>query len=335
MAAKRQRWYESSESESDVDSLLDEVESNIERMEKRCWERLASALARCQPAGGKPHLVCRLIQKKHGQEDAGVTLHVLRGILEEWSPVMCAKLQFGSHDVETAAVTEVADITIDEFDKETMEHFTHFLYHGCLPWMCTMVYPLYHTKMPLLLELARMAGYYDIPDLQKLCMYYLSSISLQRPEEQLPSVHDFQSASFELHDLLRLGCHPHMLVTWGFSLRQFMEVQATPAELRRAKFSVEELCDAGCCTPNLAVDIFLDSKCSRVEAIQKMIRLGFSATELNEGGFNSRFFQKELQIQGSAILLSECGYGHEALLALGYSNRLLQRSGLLPIYRAR
>ena len=87
---------------------------------------------------------------------------------------------------------------------------------------------------------------------------------------------------------------------------------------------------AGCCTPNLAVDIFLDSKCSRVEAIQKMIRLGFSAIELNEGGFNSRFFQKELQSQGSAILLSECGYGHEALLALGYSNRLLQRSGLLP-----
>lgn len=328
MAAKRQRRLQyglSSESESDVDRLLDEVESDMEYMEQRCWDRLAWALARCQPAGGKPHLVCRLIQKKHGQEDAGVTLYVLRGVLKEWSPVMCAKLQFGSHDVKTAAVTEVADITIDEFDKETMKHFTDFLYHGCVA----------RDSMPLLLELARMAEYYDIPDLQKLCMYSLSSISLRRPEEQLPSVHDFQSASFELHDLLRLGCHPHMLATWGFSLRQFMEVPATPAELRRAKFSVEDLCEAGCCTPNLAVDIFLDSKCSRVEAIQKMIRLGFSATELNEGGFNSRFFQKELQIQGSAILLSECGYGPEALLALGYSNRLLQRSGLLPIYRAR
>ena len=328
MAAKRQRRLQyglSSESESDVDRLLDEVESDMEYMEQRCWDRLAWALARCQPAGGKPHLVCRLIQKKHGQEDAGVTLYVLRGVLKEWSPVMCAKLQFGSHDVKTAAVTEVADITIDEFDKETMKHFTDFLYHGCVA--CD--------SMPLLLELARMAKYYDIPDLQKLCMYSLSSISLRRPEEQLPSVHDFQSASFELHDLLRLGCHPHMLATWGFSLRQFMEVPATPAELRRAKFSVEDLCEAGCCTPNLAVDIFLDSKCSRVEAIQKMIRLGFSAIELNEGGFNSRFFQKELQNQGSAILLSECGYGPEALLALGYSNRLLQRSGLLPIYRAR
>ena len=85
-----------------------------------------------------------------------------------------------------------------------------------------------------------------------------------------------------------------------------------------------------CCnTPSLAVDIWNDSGLSRVEAIQKMAELGFTETELIESGWNSRTFQKEIP-EGSAILLSRCGYGHEALLALGYSKRILKNSGVTP-----
>jgi len=203
--------------------------TDIATMEKNCRERLSWALTRCQPSGGKPHLVCRLIHKNHGQEDAGATFHVLRGVLEEWSPVMCAKLHFGNRDVQTAEAIEEQEIIIDEFDQEITKHFTFFLYNGRVD--CD--------SMPVLLELARMAGYYDVVDLKKLCMYYLSSIFFANPQVRLPSVQDFQSASFELRDLLILGCHPRMLVACGFSFRQFMEAQATHGCLRRAGFSAE------------------------------------------------------------------------------------------------
>jgi len=263
-------------------------------------------------------LVCRLIHKKYGQEDAGAMLHVLRGVLEEWSPVMCAKLQFGNHDVQTVEVTEEQEIVIDEFDQEITEHFIFFLYNGRVD--CE--------SMPILLELARMAGYYDVLELKKLCMYYLSSIYFANPETRLPSVQEFQSASFELRDLLTLGCHPRMLVACGFSFGQFMEAQATHACLRRAGFSAEQLKEAGNWTPTEAVVVFLGSGCTRVASIERMARLGFSTTELIESGWNSERFQRELP-PGSAMMLSECGYGHNALLELGYSMRLLQKSGLV------
>ena len=85
-----------------------------------------------------------------------------------------------------------------------------------------------------LLELARMGKFYDIDELQQLCINMLSVGGA--PTDQPPSVDDFQRADFQLKDLLRLGCDPRLLGASGFSLEQFLEVDeyTNPGVLRRA-----------------------------------------------------------------------------------------------------
>ena len=85
-----------------------------------------------------------------------------------------------------AEMTEAGEISMD-FDADTMKHFTDFLYTGCVP-DCDSI--------PRLLELARMARYYEIPELQSLCMYYLSSIFVQSTKQACPR---FDRFDFETH----------------------------------------------------------------------------------------------------------------------------------------
>jgi len=311
----------------DETGVLTNLSQDIQRLEEENWEKLTKALAKCQPIGGSSHVECRFIIKKHGQEDVGIAFHILKGLLEEWCPVMCAKLESDNALVEnehllcdddvTAELCGYSDVIIDEFDRGTTEDFIYFLYHG----------KVYHGKvcgdsMMHLLELARMAKYYGLIELQKLCMYHLSFIMLDydaRLPMKIPTRDVFQSAGFELLDLLPLGCHPRMLVACGFELWEFIAVQATDRDLRRAAFSVTELMESGRCTPDMAVSIFRDDGYSCVEAIEKMIRLRFTATELNVSGWNRRRFELQMPY-ASAFLLIDSGYKRDALRMLGYHN---------------
>ena len=116
--------------DNDIDSWR-----RIRDIEKRCSRRCSQAFEKCQPAKGEAHRVCILSvqggrdsaeppQKKHKQEDAGVKLHVLKAILEEWSPVLRTKLESWCSSTQGGETI----INIGEFTPEVTEHFTRFLY---------------------------------------------------------------------------------------------------------------------------------------------------------------------------------------------------------------
>ncbi len=116
-------------------TIPDEIWKRINNIEKRCSRRCSKALAKCEPVKGEAHQVCILSvqggrdsaeppQKKHKQEDAGVKLHVLKDILEEWSPVLRTKLESWCSSTQGGETI----INIGEFTPEVTEHFTRFLY---------------------------------------------------------------------------------------------------------------------------------------------------------------------------------------------------------------
>ena len=326
---------------------------HINAIERDCSERCSRALAKCEPVKGGAHQVCILRvkgcrdaaespQKKRRQEDADVELHVLRGILEEWSPVLRRQLESWC----ASAGGEDMVININEFKPDVAEHFTRFLYKGNVE---------VHS-MQTLLEVARMGKFYDIPELQELCINLLHSV-----KGQPPSVKDFKRADFNLEDLLRLGCDPELLAASGFSLEHFLESGSVNAWiLKRANFnskdignliscstlkergsswenlveigySMTELKEAGA-TPSTVVRLLIRAGDKPEIATSKMIRLRYSVEQLDRSGWstpeklscwNQARFQRELS--GSAWTLYEAGYTREDLIALGYTGRHLKR----------
>ena len=323
--------------------------TNIHAIERDCSRICARALAKCEPVKGGAHQVCILRvkgcrdaaespQKKHRPEDADVELHVLRGILEEWSPVLHRQLKSWC----ASAGGEAMVININEFKPDVAEHFTRFLYKGNMRNV---------DSMQTLLEVARMGKFYDIPELQELCINLLHSA-----KGQPPSVEDFKRADFNLEDLRRLGCDPMLLAASGFSLEHFLESGPVNAWiLKRANFnskdignliscstlkelgssweglveigySMTELKEAGA-TPSTVVRLLIRAGDNPEMAIGKMIRLRYSVEQLVTPEklrcWNHARFQRELS--GSASTLYEAGYTREDLITLGYTERLLKR----------
>ena len=332
--------------------------TNIHAIERDCSRICARALAKCEPVKGGAHQVCILRvkgcrdaqpdaaespQKKHRPEDADVELHVLQGILEEWSPVLHRQLKSWC----ASAGVEAMVININEFKPDVAEHFTRFLYQGNMRNVDSV-------PVQTLLEVARMGKFYDIPQLQELCITLLHSA-----KGQPPSVEDFKRADFNLEDLLRLGCDPMLLAASGFSLEQFLVSGPVNAWiLKRANFnlkdignliscstlkesgsswenlvdvgySMTELKEAGA-TPSTVVRLLTRAGDKSEIAIGKMIRLRYSVEQLvtpetpGSSCWNRARFQQELS--GSASILYDAGYTREDLITLGYTERLLTRS---------
>ena len=331
---------------------------NTDAIERECSRICSRALAKCEPVKGGAHQVCILRvkgcrdaaespQKKRRQEDADVELHVLRGILEEWSPVLRRQLKSWCASEGGEAMV----ININEFKPDVAEHFTRFLYKGNMRNV---------DSMQTLLEVARMGKFYDIPELQELCINLLHSV-----KGQPPSVKDFKRADFNLEDLLRLGCDPMLLAASGFSLEHFLESGPVNAWiLKRANFnskdignliscstlkergsswenlveigySMTELKEAGA-TPSTVVRLLIRAGDKPEIATSKMIRLRYSVEQLvtpehswlhretpGSSCWNHARFQRELP--GSALTLYEAGYTREDLITLGYTERLLKR----------
>ena len=247
-------------------------------------------------------------------------------------------------------------ININEFKPDVAEHFTRFLYQGNMRNVDSV-------PVQTLLEVARMGKFYDIPQLQELCITLLHSA-----KGQPPSVEDFKRADFNLEDLLRLGCDPMLLAASGFSLEQFLESGPVNAWiLKRANFnskdignliscstlkelgssweglveigySMTELKEAGA-TPSTVVRLLIRAGDNPEMAIGKMIRLRYSVEQLvtperellepctletpGDSCWNHARFQRELS--GSASILYDAGYTREDLITLGYTERLLKR----------
>ncbi len=216
-----------------------------------------------------------------------------------------------------------------------------------------------------LLELARMGKFYDIDELQQLC---INLLSWAETTDQPPSVDDFQRADFQLKDLLRLGCDPRLLGASGFSLEQFLEVDeyTNPGVLRRA-FQLKDITSVVTCSTLWKrgwcwIDL---AECGySVEELTKFMKECLGSLEVGQrppeqqgpvavvealkmAGVNQSSAVEEMmklgytaaqlksfgwnsvrfqrKVANSAEKLNSSGYAYDDLLQLGYSARLLHR----------
>jgi len=179
-------------------------------------------------------------------------------------------------------------ININEFNPDVTELFIRFLYKGSVE---------VHS-MQTLLELARMGKFYDILELQELCINLLNVLylpSCQQPSKgHQPSVDDFIRADFSLKDLLGLGCDAKLLAAAGFSLEQFLEYDGinTPVDIR-------VLCRANFNSKDIGNLISCRTLRDRGWNWSDLAKFGYSMTELIEAGATPTFairMLRELEI---------------------------------------
>ena len=101
------------------------------------------------------HHICVLLAPQDHKK-----FHVLKGVVEEWSPVLTAALLHHA----SSSTDDCKTVILENFALEVIECFVRFLYHGTLD----------DSPPPeLLWELALMGKSYDVPNLQDQCFAWL------------------------------------------------------------------------------------------------------------------------------------------------------------------
>ena len=215
---------------SDQDSDSDIADGRVlERLENACFVRCRKALSRCLPAMGAGHEVCvLLVSGNHASPDGGrpprrrlldQKFNVLRGVLEEWSPVMTASMRWPSSSESGDKI-----IHINDFSLTATSYFVSFLYGDLKKFndecICTP---------ELLWDIARMGKFYGVPECTELCISHLNYRAHYQSQNErlLPSLEVLSSYGFDLEELCNMGCTRALLCQLEITLPQFLELHFT------------------------------------------------------------------------------------------------------------
>ena len=193
------------DSDSDIESgrILRQLESTGS-------QRCTSALSTCFLGMDAEHHICVLLAPQDHKK-----FHVLKGVVEEWSPVLTAALlHHGSSSTD-----DCKTVILENFALEVIECFVRFLYHGRLD----------DSPAPeLLWELALMGRYYDVPNLQDQCfawLEYYACADHNNSQWLVPSLHDLPSHGFELHEVCKCCKGSHLLRRFRLTLSDFLDLR--------------------------------------------------------------------------------------------------------------
>ena len=300
------------------------------------------------------HHICVLLAPQDHKK-----FHVLKGVVEEWSPVLTAALlHHGSSSTD-----DCKTVILENFALEVIECFVRFLYHGRLDD---------NPAPELLWELALMGRYYDVPNLQDQCfawLEYYACADHNNSQWLVPFLHDLPRHGFELHEVCKCCKGSHLLRRFRLTLSDFLDLRfndtaafdlepahvaklvlsqgvcslqqvtsdrisiATllergwrPEDVLLCGFTIDEIRSAGIrVTPRSLWNLFGGQRRqSKIAKTESVIAFGFHVDELLRDGFSSAWFQK--QIDGSHGILRAAGYSVSDLLHLGYAPRLLART---------
>jgi hypothetical protein len=291
----------------------------------RIAQKSLRALALCQPRQGERHQECVVEHVVYEEGDTAASsrkktkcidlvIYTLKGLLEAWSPVLSRRL--ASHwcnDVGTIR------ITVDEFSAQTLQLFMNFMYEGDV-----------HSDQldsAQVLELARLGQFYNVDELQELCMLLLEDDTRSESESDWPSLEDvpkqqlrnnypsadiFKRAGFQLHHLRALGNDPRLLVEAGFTLDEFMEAGYRARGLFEAGFSVDQVRTKGITANSLRLQHW---------KWKEIVRVGYNVKDLKEAGCTRTDF---MALGYTAQYLQDNGFSLGDFCSLGYPERMLR-----------
>ena len=168
-----------------TDDSEEEPDRILDRLECEGKGKCAAALKGSLPVSGETHKFCILqVENK--------SIHVLQGVLAEWSPFFEAEFSDRWNDGE--GVHSLYEVTIEDFTPLVVDWFVHFLYCGKLESDMTM-------EPIQLLELAQMGKFYQVHLLHQMCLAWLHYRGLDNAAMR-PSLEDFERYHFSVDDLI-------------------------------------------------------------------------------------------------------------------------------------